>query len=156
MTAEPKQPPDLRAVLRQAHIALGVVIAQQNTGHDPSTYQVVDDAAKAVEAALESFKPPNVHHPWPAQGRCESDAEAFNQRHSTGVAVRYWPVAEQSVAVDTVTRSAAWTLCGEPVVKIVGLTGGVALSHLAVLGPTSASIPEAEDLPAAHPEMTPT
>jgi hypothetical protein len=42
---------DLREALDQAAIALGVVTAQQNTGHDPSTYAIVEKAhARAAEA----------------------------------------------------------------------------------------------------------
>ena len=53
------------------------------------------------------------------------------------VPVRYWPIwqpGEQDNSVDTVTRSEPWQLGhGEWVVKVVGHSGGVAVSHLAVL-----------------------
>ncbi len=47
-----RDPDDVRGALHDAHVALGVVLAQQETGHDPSTYQVVQDAFDRVHGAL--------------------------------------------------------------------------------------------------------
>lgn len=43
----------LRGALDEAQVALGVVIAQENTGHDPGTYRVVQAAFDRVTTALD-------------------------------------------------------------------------------------------------------
>lgn len=84
-------------------------------------------------------------HPWSDGSRWEGTApREWNEQHSIGTAVRYWPVRDSDRAIDTVTRSGAWTLGTDPVVKLVGVSGGVSLWHLEVLGPTASSITETE------------
>lgn len=61
-------------------------------------------------------------------------AEDFNLKYPVGTPVRYWPVLPPDPdipPIETVTRSEAWNLGhGEPVVKIEGRTGGVAVAHI--------------------------
>jgi hypothetical protein len=66
-------------------------------------------------------------------------AERWNTAYPPGTRVRYWLVLPplgvgDDEPIDTVTRSEAWVLgSGTPVVLVEGRTGGVHLSHLAVL-----------------------
>lgn len=61
-------------------------------------------------------------------------AKDWNEKHPAGTRVKYFPIAGEPEFDMTQTRSEAWILGhGEPVVKINGCTGGVALSHLEVL-----------------------
>ena len=55
-TKETKGADDVREALDEAHVALGVVLAQQNTGHDESTYGVVENAMTSVGVALRGSK----------------------------------------------------------------------------------------------------
>lgn len=67
------------------------------------------------------------HPPWTAR--------EWNAVYAEGTAVTYYPVLPPGAVdpVQTRTRSEAWELgSGEPVVKVEGRTGGVALSHLVV------------------------
>ena len=60
-------------------------------------------------------------------------AEEFNQKYGVGQRVIYHPVVGGIDAIETQTRTEAWTLShGEPVVLVDGVTGGVALSALTV------------------------
>lgn len=64
-------------------------------------------------------------------------AESWNATHPVGTPVRYWPVYpphEGIPPLDTTTRSEAWVLGhGAVVVSVVGISGGVLLSHVEVL-----------------------
>lgn len=64
-------------------------------------------------------------------------AETWNETYPVGTRVRYWPIyppIDSVSAVDTVTRTEAWTLGdGSVVVSIAGKSGGVHLSHIEVL-----------------------
>lgn len=64
-------------------------------------------------------------------------AESWNAAHPVGTWVRYWPVLppiDSAPPLDTTTRSEAWCLGdGTVVVKIVGRTGGVHLSHIELI-----------------------
>lgn len=60
-------------------------------------------------------------------------ADEWNAAHPVGTPVRFWPVMpkREGEAVDTVTRSEAWT-SSRAIVLVKGIAGGVALSHLEV------------------------
>lgn len=64
-------------------------------------------------------------------------AEQWNTTHAVNTAVRYWPIyppIEGIAPVDTTTRSEAWALGdGSVVVSVVGVSGGVHLSHVEVI-----------------------
>jgi hypothetical protein len=64
-------------------------------------------------------------------------ADSWNASHPIGTHVRYWPVlppVDSILPKDTITRSEAWALGdGSVVVKVIGIAGGVALSHVEVL-----------------------
>lgn len=66
-------------------------------------------------------------------------ADEWNAAHPVGTPVRYWPVMpkREGEAVDTVTRSEAWSpmerSSSRAIVLVKGIAGGVALSHLEVL-----------------------
>lgn len=74
-------------------------------------------------------------------------AEQFNKRYPVGVQVRYWPVLpadDNTMPKVTVTRSEAWdTGSDTAVVKVEGMAGGVAVSHLEVLALSALSAKEA-------------
>ncbi len=64
-------------------------------------------------------------------------ADSWNAAHPIGTTVRYWPVYPPIDSIppqDTTTRSEAWELGdGSVVVKVVGIAGGVRLTHVEVL-----------------------
>jgi hypothetical protein len=61
-------------------------------------------------------------------------AEQWNEKYPMGTPVLYYPVRGDDFHRTTETRSEAWTLGhGDPVVKIVGQTGGVALWALRII-----------------------
>lgn len=57
-------------------------------------------------------------------------ARRFNQLYTVGARFRYYPVPGIPDAVEVVTESEAWELCGRSVVKVSGRIGGVSVSHL--------------------------
>lgn len=63
-------------------------------------------------------------------------AGSWNAAHPVGTAVRYWPVyppRDGIPPIDTSTRSDAWEVGdGAVVVKVVGIAGGVRLTHVEV------------------------
>jgi hypothetical protein len=62
-------------------------------------------------------------------------AAEFNAAHPVGTPVRYWPELRQGEGIVSVTRTPAWLMGhGEPVVSVEGYTGGIYLTHVAVLG----------------------
>lgn len=60
------------------------------------------------------------------------DAAAdWNARYRMGDPVRYWPGVREGEGTESRLRSAAWVLgSGEPVVKVDGYAGGIALTHV--------------------------
>jgi hypothetical protein len=61
-------------------------------------------------------------------------AEIWNNTVPVGTPVRYWPVMQAGEPLTTKTRSEAWTLgSGTAVVKVEGIAGGVALSHVSTV-----------------------
>lgn len=53
----------------------------------------------------------------------------------SGTLVRYWPGAREGAGTISRTRSEVWELGhGTPVVKVDGYSGGIALTHVEVLG----------------------
>jgi hypothetical protein len=56
--------------------------------------------------------------------------EQFNRLVPVGTAVRFYPVAGEPEFQSTRTRSVAWEICGHVSVKVEGIAGGVAVSHL--------------------------
>ena|SRR5690348_4088748 len=61
-------------------------------------------------------------------------AAAWNRLVPIGTKVRYWSIALEDPSLLTETRSEAWILGhGQPVVKIEGRSGGVAIDHLQVV-----------------------
>ncbi len=71
-------------------------------------------------------------------------ADEWNTAHPIGTRVRYYPIAGEPGFRESRTRSLAWNLGhGQPVVKIEGTAGGVALSHLVVIDQERDQIPAA-------------
>ncbi|MGY4541169.1 hypothetical protein ACVWY0_001078 [Arthrobacter sp. UYNi723] len=66
--------------------------------------------------------------------RAVETADAFNQKHPQGTPVHFWPGIHQAAPLKSRTRGEAWALpSGEPVVRVEGRPGGIALSHIEVL-----------------------
>jgi hypothetical protein len=60
-------------------------------------------------------------------------AAQFNARYPVGSLVRYFPVKGDPTFEPTATRSEAWELGnGQPVVALVGFTGGKSIAHIEV------------------------
>ena len=69
----------------------------------------------------------------PARKNRWSDDElaAWAAEHPKGTPVRFWPVRGQAAFRDEIILSDPWWLgIGRPMVKISGISGGVALDHL--------------------------
>lgn len=65
-------------------------------------------------------------------------ATDFNAAHPVGTPVRYWPWFREGDGIESVTRTPAWLLGhGEAVVSVDGHAGGIALTHVAILGDAS-------------------
>jgi len=67
-------------------------------------------------------------------------ADEWNELHPVGTPVRYWPLRNptEGPPFDSRTRSKAWDLGhGQPVVLIEGKSGGMCLTHLDVLPPST-------------------
>lgn len=65
-------------------------------------------------------------------------ANEFNAAYPEGTEVRYHRVLNEEAHVVTKTRSVAWTLGhGAPVVMVEGVTGGVLLEALDIIGEPS-------------------
>lgn len=61
-------------------------------------------------------------------------ANEFNTLYEEGTLVRYYPISDEDNFEETKTRSIAWTLGhGEPVVKVEGRTGCVAISNIEII-----------------------
>lgn len=60
------------------------------------------------------------------------NAKQFNNSHPVGTEFTYFSIKGiPSTAKDVATTSEAWTLaCGETVVKVSGISGGVSVDHL--------------------------
>jgi len=63
-------------------------------------------------------------------------SKEWNEKYPKGTRVSYHPIlSSKDLPIFTKTRSESWELGhGEPVVLIEGISGGVLLSHLNVLG----------------------
>lgn len=62
-------------------------------------------------------------------------ADEFNSRYPVGTAVVAYPDSRLDRALETVTRTPAWTLGhGAPVVSVEGYAGGISLTHVDVIG----------------------
>lgn len=65
------------------------------------------------------------------------NAEAWNEQYKIGIRVAAYPATRDDKPLLTRTRSEAWALGhGEPVVKVVGYSGGITLSHVDVIEDT--------------------
>lgn len=72
-----------------------------------------------------------VRIPKPKRKWSEDELRAWATAHSVGTPVRYWSVRGSDEFIDSVIRSDPWRLGhGDPIVKIEGVSGGVALDHL--------------------------
>lgn len=76
----------------------------------------------------------------PNKGFRDGEVDRFNRDVPVGTRVRYFPVLPERGTgcepVVTTTRSEAWRLGhGDGVVAITGKAGGVAISHIEVIGP---------------------
>ena len=70
----------------------------------------------------------------------DAEVSAWAAEHPEGTPVRYWSVRGDDAFIDATIRSEPWRLGnGEPIVKITGITGGVALDHLRKLPVTTAA-----------------
>ncbi len=66
--------------------------------------------------------------------RAAEAAAAFNQKHPQGTPVLFWPGIRLDAPLKSRTRGEAWALpSGEPVVRVQGRAGGIALSHIEVI-----------------------
>lgn len=75
---------------------------------------------------MKTLKIPARKHKWTDPELAEWAAE-----HPVGTAVRFWPVRGMDTSEDAQIRSEVWRLGnGDPIVKITGRAGGVALDHL--------------------------
>lgn len=62
-------------------------------------------------------------------------AQKFNAAHPVGTPVRYWPGLRRGDGIESVTRTPAWAMGGHTaVVSVEGYAGGIALTHVEVLG----------------------
>jgi hypothetical protein len=63
---------------------------------------------------------------------------AFNEQHPVGSSVRYWPGARAGAGRESVTRTAATLVSGQPVVWVTGHSSCIALTHIEVLAQRAA------------------
>lgn len=64
--------------------------------------------------------------------------EQFNAQVPVGTRVKYHPIIDEPDFVYTNTRSEAWEMCSQVIVKVEGRAGGVSIEALEVLeGPLS-------------------
>lgn len=57
----------------------------------------------------------------------------FNEDLPVGTSVLFWPMEKTGEGRLSKTRSKAWLVCGFPVVKVEGYSGGIALTHIEVV-----------------------
>jgi hypothetical protein len=61
----------------------------------------------------------------------EAAVKVWNETHSIGTPVRYWPGVMEGPGVESVVRSEAWIMpSGHAVAKVEGYAGGIALTHI--------------------------
>ncbi|MCC7202422.1 MAG: hypothetical protein IT393_07175 [Nitrospirae bacterium] len=61
-------------------------------------------------------------------------AKEWNEKYTVGMRVIYTPVMGRPKKIETVATSKAWELRDQtPVIKIAGIIGGVALSHVEII-----------------------
>ena len=69
-------------------------------------------------------------------GEANAKAKAFSLANPPGTPVRFWPGARLGEGQFSRIRSSAWALLsGQAIVCVDGYPGGIALSHVEVLGP---------------------
>ena len=62
-------------------------------------------------------------------------ADEFNAAHPIGTPVRYWPgLRYKHPGIESRTRTRASTIGEKPVVSVEGYPGGIALTHIEVIG----------------------
>lgn len=72
--------------------------------------------------------------------RAVDAAESFNKKHREGTPVLFWPGVRPDSPQKSTTRGSAWALPdGDPVVRVHGRPGGIALSHIEVIHPIKES-----------------
>ena len=64
------------------------------------------------------------------------ERDDFNRRAPIGTTVRFWPGAREGEGRIAKTRTPAWLMTSAVVVSVEGYPGGIALSHVEVLGST--------------------
>jgi len=71
----------------------------------------------------------------PKRKRTWTDAQLaqWTAAHPLGTRVRYWSVRGDDVHHDTMVLSAPWRIGHVPIVSVAGVSGGVAIDHLAKL-----------------------
>ena len=62
------------------------------------------------------------------------ERDDFNRRAPIGTTVRFWPGAREGEGRIAKTRTPAWLMPSAVVVSVEGYPGGIALSHVEVLG----------------------
>lgn len=62
------------------------------------------------------------------------ERDDFNRRAPIGTTVRFWPGAREGEGRIAKTRTPAWLMTSAVVVSVEGYPGGIALSHVEVLG----------------------
>lgn len=60
--------------------------------------------------------------------------EKFNAEYPIGTQVWFWPGVKEGTPLISKTRSAAWLIGQEPVVSVENYAGGIALTHIEVVG----------------------
>ena len=61
-----------------------------------------------------------------------SAVERFNRDYPVGTPVTYWPGTRDAAGRDSLTRTPAWLVSGQPCVSVEGYPGGIALTHVEV------------------------
>lgn len=64
----------------------------------------------------------------------EREVRKFNESFPAGTPVRFWPGARVGEGQVSRTRGQAWVLCGTAVVSVEDYAGGIALTHVDVIG----------------------
>lgn len=62
------------------------------------------------------------------------EADEFNARHPVGTPVLFWPGAREGEGRASFTRTPAWLMSSAVVVSVDDYPGGIALSHIEVIG----------------------
>lgn len=65
--------------------------------------------------------------------RGNMSAEQFNAQVPVGTRVKYHPIIDEKDFEYTTTRSEAWEMCGQVIVKVEGRAGGVSIEAIEVI-----------------------